>query len=84
MTKTLAQISASDALMLQEIGEIGEEELAYIAEELHEPRNYVISQLSKLRHKGLIQIGYRYGETVVRLTNQGRHIIKYYWPEAYV
>jgi len=83
MEKVTPTISANDALILQRLGEVGEEELDYIAEELCEPRGSILYRLAALKRKGLIHIRNKYGEIIVSLTSQGRQAIHYLWPEAY-
>lgn len=83
MEKIAPTISASDALILQRLGEVGEEELDYIAEELKEPRGRVMHQLATLKKRGLVHVYNKYGELLISLTTKGRQAIRYLWPEAY-
>lgn len=83
MEQIAPTITANDALILQRLGELGEEELDYIAKELAEPRGRIVWQLTTLKRKGLVHIHNKYGEIVVGLTRLGRQTIHYLWPEAY-
>ena len=76
-------ISTNDALILQCLDETGEEEMNFIAEELHEPKGRVSSRLMSLKKKGLVHIRSKYGEILVSLTIQGKLAMRYLWPEAY-
>ncbi len=84
MEKIASTISASDALILQRLGEVGEEDLGYIAEELSEPRGRIVHQLATLKKKGLVHVNNKYGELIISLTSQGKQAIHYLWPEAQV
>lgn len=76
-------LSTNDALILQSLGETGEEEVNDIAKELSEPRGRIVHQLAVLKRKGLIRIINKYGEPIISLTTKGRRAISYIWPEAY-
>lgn len=83
MDKVAKNISTNDALILQCLDETGEEELDFIAEELHEPKGHIVSRLMSLKRKGLIHIRNKYGEILVSLTGQGKLTMRYLWPETY-
>ena len=84
MEKLAPTISVNDALILQRLSEVGEEDLNYIADELHESRGRIIHQLAALKRKGLIHITNTYGELMISLTVRGKRAIRYLWPEAQV
>ena len=83
MNQLTATISTSDALILQQLSEAGEEEVNDIVEELREPRGRIMQQLTALKRRGLVHIYNKYGEIIITLTSQGRPAIHYLWPEAY-
>jgi len=83
MEQLVPTISISDALILQWLDETGEEELDFIAEELHEPYGHIMSRLMLLKRKGLIHVRNKYGELLVSLTVQGKQAVHYLWPEVH-
>ena len=83
MNQLTATISTSDALLLQQLSEAGEEEVNDIVEELREPRGRIMQQLTALKRRGLVHMYNKYGEIIITLTSQGRQAIHYLWPEAY-
>ncbi len=78
-TKTL---SAQDALILQQLGEVGEDQLDHMTVELHDTRGHLLARINSLRKKGLVKIISHYDETIISLTTKGRRTIQYIWPEA--
>lgn len=82
MEKIAATVSSNDALVLQRLSEVGEEDIATIAHELHEPRARITKQLLLMKKRGLVRTDVTYGELLVSLTAKGRRTIKYFWPDA--
>ncbi len=83
MKKELGNLSTNEAMLLQWLGEVGEEELGDIAKEMNDPRPKVMAQLTNLKKRGLVSIRNKYGEVLVSLSNQGKQIVNYLWPDMY-
>jgi DNA-binding MarR family transcriptional regulator len=71
------------SLVLQEVGEHGEEELSVLAETLSLERSRLQHILEALRHKGLISLSRSTGHGVwIRLSAKGRKLMHTLWPES--
>lgn len=75
------QITNEEALVLQQISESGEEDVASLATGLRMNRSRVARTLEKLKHKGLIIIKSTYNDLWVRTSAKGTRLIHYMWPE---
>lgn len=81
MNKAVNQLSPDEALLLQEIKDLGEETLSDIAWYGGGSRSQALSKLSNLKRKGLVEIRAVYGEAVVSLSKKGKKAIVYLWPD---
>lgn len=71
------------SLVLQEVGEHGEEELTELAESLNFERGRLQHILQALQHKGLVYFTRSGGRGVwVRLSAKGRKFMEALWPES--
>jgi DNA-binding MarR family transcriptional regulator len=69
------------ALVLQQINEVGEEDLTSLSETLRLSRGRLLHILEALKHKGLISvIGSSYGAVMIRLSRKGQKYISQLWP----
>lgn len=70
------------ALVLQQVGESGEENLDMLAESLRVDRRRLAHIVQSLHHKGLIYFADTYQEPWIRLSTKGRQLVRYIWPET--
>jgi DNA-binding MarR family transcriptional regulator len=71
------------ALVLQQIYDAGEEDLANLAETLRLSRARLLHILEALKHKGLIStISNSYGAVWFRVSRKGKKYITSLWPTA--
>lgn len=80
MTKQL-NLTTDEALVLQQIIESGEEDLTGLTESLQMSRPKLMSQLSRLKNKGLIKIKTTTGDWWVSMSRRGKQTIHYMRPE---
>ena len=80
MTKQL-NLTTDEALVLQQNIESGEEDLTGLTESLQMSRPKLMSQLSRLKNKGLIKIKTTTGDWWVSMSRRGKQTIHYMWPE---
>lgn len=70
-------------LVLQEVGELGEEEITVLAETLSFERSRLLHIIQSLQHKGLVSLNRSAGHGVwIRLSAKGRKFMTQLWPEA--
>ena len=82
MKQTYQLLTPRDTLILQQISDDYEEDVADLARELGEPRDKVIGRLHALHRKGLVSISNSYTGAVVRLSRKGNALLRYMWPES--
>ncbi|MDB5181840.1 MAG: hypothetical protein JWP13_603 [Candidatus Saccharibacteria bacterium] len=71
------------SLVLQEVSEHGEEELALLAETLSFEQSRLHHIIQSLQHKGLISLSRSAGHGVwIRLSSKGRKFVQTLWPET--
>jgi DNA-binding MarR family transcriptional regulator len=71
------------SVVLQEVNELGEEDVAVLAETLNFDRGRLFHILHALQHKGLISFSDTSGRGVwVRLSAKGRKFVQNLWPES--
>lgn len=70
------------AIVLQQVNEMGEEDLTTLTETLRYDRPKLAHILQGLRQKGLIYFSQdTYRDPLVRLSSKGRRLMSYMWPE---
>lgn len=79
-TRTL---SLSEAIVLQQVHEDGEDDAASLAKALGMSRERTLNVISHLKRKGLVAIDGEYDGLWVHLTRKGRRLMQYLWPEAH-
>ena len=70
------------ALVLQQVGENGEENMDMLAESLRVDRRRLAHIIQSLHHKGLIYFADTYQEPWIRLSTKGKQFVQYIWPES--
>ena len=71
------------ALVLQQINEDGQDELAVLGETLNIRRSRMLHIVTSLRKKGLLLIEKNsWGDAWVRLSAKGKKIVGQLWPDA--
>lgn len=73
------------SLVLQEVGELGEEDISVLADTLNFDRGRLFHILHALQHKGLVSFTDTAGRGVwVRLSSKGRKFMQTLWPESHI
>ena len=71
------------SLVLQEVGDRGEEDVSLLAESLNFERSRLQHILQALQHKGLITLTRSAGRGAwVRLSSKGQKLMQTLWPES--
>jgi DNA-binding MarR family transcriptional regulator len=71
------------AIVLQQVKEMGEEDLVSLAESLRISRPRLMHIVKNLQHKGLILVRTSsYSEAWIRLSAKGQRLMNFMWPEA--
>jgi DNA-binding MarR family transcriptional regulator len=71
------------SLVLQEVGDHGEEELTELAESLSFEKGRLQHIILALQHKGLVILNRSMGHGVwIRLSSKGRKFMSNLWPES--
>jgi DNA-binding MarR family transcriptional regulator len=81
-TKTPQALSLSEAIVLQQVHEDGEDDTRSLATALGMSREHTLNVIARLKRKGLVAIDGDYDGLWVHLTRKGRRLIHYLWPEA--
>ena len=70
------------ALVLQQIQENGQDDIANLAETLHIRRSRLSHIIDSLKHKGLIRVTRDYHSDLwIELSAKGKRLVRYLWPE---
>ena len=89
MSPTTAQLPAtrslslSEAIVLQQVHEDGEDDTAALAKALGMSREHTLNVVAHLKRKGLVAIDGEYDGVWVHLTRKGLRLMRYLWPEAH-
>lgn len=71
------------ALVLQQVGDTGEEDIASLAETLRFDRGRLWHIIRSLQHKGLVRISQDAGRGGwITLSAKGRRVMQTLWPES--
>lgn len=81
-SKTTRSLSLSEAIVLQQVHEDGEDDTGSLARALGMSRERTLSVIAHLKHKGLVSIDGDSEGLWVHLTRKGRRLMNYLWPEA--
>lgn len=79
---TTQALSLSEAIVLQQVHEDGEDDTSTLARALGMSKEHTLNVISHLKRKGLVVIDGEYDGLWVHLTRKGRRLIRYLWPEA--
>lgn len=74
-------ISKDYAIIIQQIGEAGEEDFDNLVETLGGDRSRLMDILSDLRHKGLVIFHYSRWGLWLQLSAKGKKSVKLVWPD---
>lgn len=89
MSSTAAQLPAtrslslSEAIVLQQVHEDGEDDTAALSKALGMSREHTLNVIAHLKRKGLVAIDGEYDGLWVHLTRKGLRLMRYLWPEAH-
>lgn len=72
------------ALVLQEIGEAGQEDFTSLAESLELEQTRLVHIVWSLRNKGLLRVNYTAQEAWLSLSAKGRKFSRMLWPESHM
>lgn len=75
-------LSLSEAIVLQQVNEDGEDDTSSLARALGMTPAHTLNVIEHLQRKGLVDAFGGYDGLWVRLTRKGRRLIRYLWPEA--
>lgn len=75
-------ITPSEAVLLQQLQEMGEEDARSLSYMLGFSRQYTASLIERLRHKGLVAMTTDIDGIWIHLTNRGKQLLQHMWPEA--
>lgn len=79
MSKNSLNLPTDYALVLQQIQEDGEDDIASLSYTLSISPHRIFHIVRALQHKGLVRV---YDDAVVSLSRKGRRVLLYVWPEA--
>lgn len=79
MSKKNLNLPTDYALVLQQIQEDGEDDIASLSYSLSISPHRIFHIVKALQHKGLVQI---YDDAFVSLSGKGKRMLRYVWPEA--
>ncbi len=79
---TIKQLPEDYALVLQQVEEDGQEDFNNLAESLRFDRKRLSHILEALHHKGLIVMNIDGRDAWIRVSNKGRQLVHYLWPET--
>lgn len=82
MTQQLIELTTSEALVLQQIHEDGEDDLPSLSRQLGMSRHHALAIIASLKHKGLLVVTDSYHQLWVRPSARGKRMIRYIWPQA--
>lgn len=74
-------LNNEDAIVLQQISELGEEDVIGLEKSLGMSRGRVMASIESLRRKGLISVHHISGDWWVNLSQRGKQLTHYMWPE---
>jgi len=76
------ELHEDQALVMQVVGEVGEEDFEDLVETLKFDRPTLLNILQNLQHKGLVVLKNTSYGIYVRLSSKGRKTIRLLWPEV--
>ena len=79
---TVRSLSLSEAIVLQQVHEDGEDNTLSLERALGMSRERTLNVIAHLKRKGLVAIDGEFDGLWVHLTRKGRRLINYLWPES--
>lgn len=79
---TTQSLSLSEAIVLQQVHEDGEDDTGTLSRALGMSRERTLGVVAHLKKKGLVAVEGEHDGLWVHLTRKGRRLIHYLWPEA--
>ncbi len=76
------QLTTTEAIVLQQVSEDGEDDVRTLASQLGMSRSSLFATIDRLKHKGLIAMNSSFDDLWVRLTRKGQQMMRYMWPES--
>jgi DNA-binding MarR family transcriptional regulator len=80
---TAQTLSLSEAIVLQQVHEDGEDDANSLSQALGMSKKSTLHTITHLRRRGLIAVDADYGDVWVHVTRKGLRLIRYLWPEAH-
>lgn len=77
-----AQLTTTEAIVLQQLHEDGEEDISALSTQLHISRGRIVALINAMKQKGLLIVNHDYQGTWIRLSRQGHWLVGFLWPEA--
>jgi DNA-binding MarR family transcriptional regulator len=74
-------LNNEDAIVLQQISELGEEDVIGLQQSLGMNRGRVLASIESLRRKGLITVHRISDDWWFHLSRKGKQLTQYMWPE---
>ena len=82
MKQSIHELTANEAILLQQIHEDGEDDTRTLSQQLGMSRHHILALVAHLKQKGLVAVDSDHDGLWVHLTRRGQHFIRYMWPEA--
>ena len=82
MTQQIIDLTTTEALVLQQVHEDGEDDLPSLSRQLGISRRYALAIVASLKRKGLLVVTDSYHQLWVRPSVRGKRMIRYIWPQA--
>lgn len=82
MSHNSINLTATEALVLQQINEDGEDDIRSLAFALGMPRNLVTAIAVRLEEKGLVAFHHSFSGLWMDVSQRGKRLIRAMWPEA--
>ena len=79
---TSINLTTTEALVLQQVHEDGEDDLPSLSRQLGMSRGYAMAVVASLKHKGLLVVTDTYHQLWVRPSVRGKRMVHYIWPQA--
>lgn len=77
------ELPAEYAMVLQQVKEMGQEDLTNLAETLRISRPRLMHIVRNLQHKGLILVNKNtYSDAWIELSTKGQRLMDFMWPES--
>ncbi len=82
MRKEYEDLTTTEALVLQQVHEDGEDDVPTLSRQLGMSRQYALAVVASLKHKGLLVVTDGYQQLWVRPSARGKRMVRYIWPQA--